>query len=106
MEIDWKALDPQQLPEDLREIAMDCGLDVARYLVETWGGTMLYVPTLYNLKKQRRDRLILNAFDGSNAGELAAAMGVSRRYVAKLVRAHRLRNRASAVARASEETTS
>ncbi len=105
MEIDWNALDPQQLPEDLREIAMDCGLDVARYLVETWGGTMLYVPTLYNLKKQRRDRLILDAFDGRNAGELAAAMGVSRRYVAKLVRTRPTPRLACRSGTASEDVT-
>ena len=86
MQIDWEDLEPEQLPGDLREIATDCGLEVARYLVETWGGAMIYVPTLFSLKKEYRDRAIICEYNGNNTGTLAARMGVSRRYITRLVR--------------------
>ena len=93
MQLNWDDLTPEQLPTDLREIANDCGIETARYLVETWGGAMLYVPTLYSLKKDYRDRTILGEYDGSNVGSLAAKLGVSRRYVMRLVRENADRKR-------------
>ncbi|MCB0717740.1 MAG: hypothetical protein KDD65_04815 [Bacteroidetes bacterium] len=84
--LNWDDVDPARLPGDLREIACDCGLDVAQYLVEMWGGAMIYVPTLRTLKKEYRDHVILEEFDGSNVGALASKLGVSRRYVQQVVR--------------------
>ena len=86
MHIDWNELNPTDLPGDLGEIANDCDMEIAKYLVEMWGGAMIYIPTLSKLKKSRRDQLILRDFDGNNAGRIASKYGVSRRYVAKLVR--------------------
>lgn len=86
MQIDWDALKPEHLPGDLGEIARECGLDVARYLVESWGGAMIYIPTLQGLRKEHRDRRIIEAFDGTNGGLLAAKLGVSRRYITRLLR--------------------
>ena len=86
MQIDWTELTPSDLPGDLGEIADDCDMDFAKYLVEMWGGAMIYIPTLSKLRKSRRDQLILRDFDGSNAGRIASRYGVSRRYVSKLVR--------------------
>ena len=86
MQIDWSQLTPSDLPGDLGEIADDCDMQFAKYLVEMWGGAMIYVPTLSKLRKSRRDQLILRDYDGNNAGRIAARYGVSRRYVSKLVR--------------------
>lgn len=86
MQIDWSQLTPSDLPGDLGEIANDCDMQFAKYLVEMWGGAMIYIPTLSKLRKSRRDQLILRDFDGSNTGRIAARHGVSRRYVSKLVR--------------------
>ena len=88
MEINWSELTPEDLPGDLGEIASDCSMDFAKYLVEMWGGAMIYIPTLSKLKKQKRDELILESFDGGNVGRLASKYGVSRRYVSKVVREH------------------
>ena len=86
MQIDWSGLNPSDLPGDLGEIASDCDMEFAQYLVEMWGGAMIYIPTLSKLKKSTRDQLILRDYDGSNAGRLASRYGVSRRYVGKIVR--------------------
>lgn len=86
MQIDWSQITPSDLPGDLGEIADDCNMEFAKYLVEMWGGAMIYIPTLNKLRKSRRDQLILQDFDGTNAGKLAAKYAVSRRYVTKLVR--------------------
>ena len=86
MHIEWTELSPSDLPGDLGEIASDCDMEFAKYLVEMWGGAMIYIPTLSKLRKSKRDQLIIRDFDGSNAGRIAARYGVSRRYVTKLVR--------------------
>ncbi len=86
MEINWNELTPTDLPGDLGEIAADCNMEFARYLVEMWGGAMIYIPTLSKLKKAKRDQLILRDYNGANVGKLASTFGVSRRYVNKVVR--------------------
>ncbi len=86
MEINWNELTPMDLPGDLGEIASDCNMEFARYLVEMWGGAMIYIPTLSKLKKAKRDQLILRDYNGANVGKLASSFGVSRRYVNKVVR--------------------
>lgn len=88
MEINWDELTPKDLPGDLAEIARDCDMEFARYLVEMWGGAMIYIPTLSKLRKQKRDQMILESYDGGNVGRLASKYGVSRRYVSKVVREH------------------
>lgn len=84
--LNWDEVDPSRLPGDLREIASDCGINVAQYLVEMWGGAMIYVPTLRSLKREHRERVILDECDGTNVGALAARLGVSRRYVQQVMR--------------------
>lgn len=86
MLIDWTDLTPTDLPGDLGEIAHDCDMEFAKYLVEMWGGAMIYIPTLSKLRKSRRDQMILHDYDGTNEGRIASRYGVSRRYVTKLVR--------------------
>ena len=46
MHIKWSDISADELPPDMREIARDQGIDFVRYLVEVFGGAMLYVPTL------------------------------------------------------------
>jgi Mor family transcriptional regulator len=85
-QINWDEIRPEDLPGDLGEIAQDCDMEVVQYLVEMWGGAMIYIPTLSKLKKERRDHLIVQDYDGSNVGKLASRYGVSRRYVSRVIR--------------------
>lgn len=86
--LNWDKVDPSRLPGDLREIACDCGIDVAQYLVEMWGGAMIYVPTLRSMKKEYREQVIRAECDGTNIGALASRLGVSRRYVQQVIRSN------------------
>ena len=86
MQLNWNDMRPDELPGDLGEIATDIGLEAAQYLVEVWGGSMIYVPTLSKLKKEHRDRMIVVEYNGGNVGTLAVRLGVSRRYVRKVLK--------------------
>jgi Mor family transcriptional regulator len=85
MNINWSELEADDLPSDLEEIANDMGIDFARYLVESWGGSNLYIPTLSRLRRARRDRLIAHYYDGTNEGDIARSLGMSRRQVHNVI---------------------
>lgn len=78
MHIDWSEVDAQMLPEPFREMASDVGLDTVRYLVEAWGGTVIYIPTLSGLTRKQLDERIQNAYDGGNEYKLAKKFGIPR----------------------------
>ena len=86
MEIDWNELDPSDLPPDLQEIRDALGDNAVHYLIEYWGGTSLYIPSLARLQQAMRDRAILKAFDGTNEAEIVRRFGVSRRSLRRLTR--------------------
>lgn len=77
----WSTLTPADLPGDLCYLARPLGMDVARYLVETWGGIHLYVPSAAPLRG-RWDALCERDLPGDLA-EIARdmGMGVARRLV-------------------------
>lgn len=85
MEIRWEEIQTTDLPDDLAEIRNALGDDVIRYLIEFWGGTSIYVPSLARLKIAIRDRAILQEYDGTNEAEIVRAYGVSRRSLRRLV---------------------
>lgn len=86
MHIPWTDIAAEQLPSDMQEIARDQGIDFVRYLVEAFGGAMIYVPTLRNVEKRIRNQRILNEYNGQNSSTLAVRYGISRRQVEKVVR--------------------
>ena len=79
-------MNTEELPPDMREIARDQGIEMVKYLVEVFGGAMLYIPTLKNVEKRIRCRKIIAEFNGSNCSSLAVRYGMSRRQVEKVVR--------------------
>ena len=89
----WEHLTPEDLPGDLREIARARGMDEARYLVEQWGGVLLYIPAVSTIQKRWRDERILAEWNGRNDGALARRYKVSRRYIYTLLRQGREGNR-------------
>ena len=88
----WDEINPEQdLPGDLRELYEELGLEGVRYLVEQWGGTQLYIHSPDSVEKGWRDRQIRERWNGRNEGSLAKELGVSRRYVHRLLSAPKTR---------------
>lgn len=79
----WDALTrPEDLPDsDLREIARELGMDAVRYLVTSWGGTQIYIPTEQSVLRPAIRETIRREWNGRNEAELARRFGLSRRVV-------------------------
>ena len=86
MQIDWTIVDIEKLPAQFQEIAEDVGIDIVRYLIENWGGTVLYVPTLSKLASEMLRDKIRSEFDGSNERELARKYSLSRMKIRQALR--------------------
>lgn len=84
--IDWNAVTRDDLPEMLREIADAQGMSVVKYLVETFGGTTLYVPSLASLRQVFRKQQILALQGKRDVRQIARRFGVSGRHVRKVFR--------------------
>ena len=69
----------------LKEIEAALGPDVRRDLQAAWGGCFLYIPARRQLKTRWLRARLPAAYDGTNAGALAARYGVSRRLVDRLL---------------------
>jgi len=82
----WSTAEAGDLPEDLREIAEALGMPAARHLVETWGGSQIYIPARASVLKPWRDTRIIDEWNGRNEGELARRYGVSRRNIYDLLK--------------------
>lgn len=70
---------------DLDEIAAHLGEDAVHELIEMFGGSQIYIPAIDSLRKHYAWHVIRREFDGTNAGELAARLQVSRRHVLEVV---------------------
>lgn len=90
MQIDWTVIDKHDLPEPLREMACDVGLETVKFLVERWGGTVFYVPTLSKLVRRHIDDSIRKLYDGANEVELAREFGVTRSRVRRVINSKRI----------------
>lgn len=86
MHIPWTDIAADELPPDMQEIARDQGIDFVKYLVEVFGGEMLYVPTLKKVEKRIRNQKIVTEYNGKNCSSLAVRYGMSRRQIEKVVR--------------------
>ncbi len=86
MQLDWNWIETDDLPEPFKEIADDVGVDIVKYLVENWGGAVIYVPTLTRLMSRCLDKTIRSEYTGANEMDLARQYGVSRARVRKALR--------------------
>jgi hypothetical protein len=79
---DWKKVSIENLPnDDMRLVAEKCGLDITRHLLEKFPQSVVYIPRLETTQWARN--YAKKNYDGSNAKRLAAALGVSERYIYK-----------------------
>lgn len=60
-------------------------------LIHVHGGTTMVIPSAYWRRTRERERCVLAAFNGSNAGELAKEHGMTERGIYKIVERDRLR---------------
>ena len=86
MQIDWTQVDVDKLSPQFQEIAADVGLDIVRYLIENWGGSVLYIPTMSKLASQTLRKTIRSEYTGSNEKELARKYNVSRTKIRQALR--------------------
>ena len=66
-----KNLKMDDIPEEQRELAELVGLCGFIQLIETYGGTLIYIPKLDNITRNSRNEEIRNNFNGYNYRELA-----------------------------------
>jgi len=83
MELDKIALN--ELPEEQREIAECIGFDSYKKLVETFGGSRIYVQKLDSILKSVRNKRIIQMFNGNNYRHLALIFGLSENRIRYII---------------------
>jgi hypothetical protein len=79
---DWSKVTLENLPnDDMRLVGETCGVETAKKLMEKFPQSIIYVPRIETTPWARA--YIRKHYDGSNAKRLAAALGVSDRYIYK-----------------------
>ncbi|MDH3976437.1 MAG: hypothetical protein OEV42_19405 [Deltaproteobacteria bacterium] len=71
---------PEDLNEDLRLVAEQCGLDVAIRLADKMPSMGIYVRPIKGMG-EIKERFVSKYFTGSNRKEIALVLGVSDRWV-------------------------
>ena len=66
-------------------IAELCGIDVARKLIAKCGGLSIYIPNIQRMPRLMR-RTVLQHYNGNNTQQVALNMGLSERYIRKLIK--------------------
>jgi Mor family transcriptional regulator len=85
MNLDWESVELEHLPQHFQEIGRDLGIDVVKYLIEMWGGSVIYVPTLSKLAARHLQQIIRSEYDGTNERTLARKYGLSRSRIRRLL---------------------
>lgn len=75
----------EDVPEELRDVAQELGLEAFLKLVSLCGGQELYIPKRESLERGPRDRAIRSRFDGGNYRALAAQYRLSVRQIRKII---------------------
>ena len=75
----------EDVPEELRDVAVELGLEAFLKLVSLCGGQDLYIPKRESLERGPRDRAIRARFDGGNYRALAAQYRLSVRQIRKII---------------------
>jgi hypothetical protein len=91
-EVMIKNMSIDQMPnDDMRVVAQECGVDVARLLLRKLRGASILIPRrCYN---KIADKFILEKFDGTNAKKLASVCSYSLRNVYRVVENEDLRRK-------------
>lgn len=72
------------------DVAEQCGVALAEFLAEHWGGQLINFPKNFLYKLAQRDMAIYEEFTGHNHAKLASKYNMSVRGIYKLVtRAHK-----------------
>ena len=79
----------EDVPEELRDVAVELGLEAFLKLVSLCGGQDLYIPKRESLERGPRDRAIRARFDGGNYRALAAQYRLSIRQIRKIINGSR-----------------
>lgn len=79
------SIEPQDVPEELRDIADALGMEAFLKLIALCGGQDLYIPKRESLERGPRDRAIRDRFDGGNYRALAAQYRLSVRQIRKII---------------------
>lgn len=80
-----KFLTKEDVPDSLKDIADEIGIDNFIKLCRLCGGVCIYIPTENSLIKPIRNRVIRESFDGSNYKDLARKFNISEVQVRKIV---------------------
>lgn len=80
-----RAIRPEDVPAEYRDITDALGLDVFLRLTDLCGGLNLYIPKRETLEREGRDREIKARFDGGNYRALAAQFRLSERQIRKII---------------------
>lgn len=84
-------MDIMDVPESLREMAEQIGVEKFFEVVYTFGGLNIYFPKFENLTAPARNRLIIQEFDGGNHDKLAMKYRVTEAWVRQIVKQDRLK---------------
>lgn len=79
------AIQFEDVPEELRDIADALGMEAFLKLIALCGGQDLYIPKRESLERGPRDRAIRDRFDGGNYRALAAQYRLSVRQIRKII---------------------
>ena len=71
------------------EAAMNFALEVGDFLIRTWGGNQVYIPSGHLFACSARNKTIFDEFDGNNCKELAAKYGLTERHIYRIVQMER-----------------
>ena len=79
-----KHLTVKDIPGRYKKLVDNIGLDGFKYLVEVYGGTLFYVPTIDMVSRSYRNRRIRESFRG-DYNETAKRFGMSRTQIYNII---------------------
>lgn len=82
-------MDILDVPEMLRKMAEQIGVEKFSEVVYNFGGLNIYFPKFENLTAPARNRLIIREFNGGNYDELALKYRVTESWVRQIVKQDR-----------------
>lgn len=79
-----KHLTNKDIPSRYKDLVDNIGIEGFRYLIENYGGSLIYVPTLKMVNKLYRNRMIRESFRG-DYDETARKFGMSRTQIYNII---------------------
>ncbi len=90
---DYNVITLEKLKGDQRDIAEIIGIENYRLFIKHFGGGSMYIPLATTIMKNKRNREIIQEFDGGNYSALAKKHGVSVKTVQRVINGSRGINR-------------